>query len=247
MPGIKLRITCLLWPDDKPNEHLVEVKINIDDTIMCLKKMIRDEHSPTLDKVPVRDLVLWECSIPVDDNLQETLSTIHFDVSDPHLRRLPPASGILEHFTTAILPRKTIHVLVEVPALENVSPPASFEHQHFNQKDFVAFEGPSNFKIIEMKQVTIEGDAYFGGEKVMLPTGGAKVPPIQRSQNPSRNMILFNKPADFQIKYAEFVSVNGNGYELSTSQSQVDGRRAGEQLQESTRKREANGAGSKDA
>src|SRR6266571_5726537 len=116
MSGVKLRLTCLVWPDDKPDEHLVEVKIDDDETVMFLKKLIKDGHAPMLDKVPTRDLVLWKCSIPADDNLQETLKTIRFDIPDPRLHRLPPVSLLSKHFATGLSP-ETIHILVEVPAL----------------------------------------------------------------------------------------------------------------------------------
>jgi len=116
MSGVKLRLTCLVWPDDKPDEHLVEVKIDDDETVMFLKKLIKDGHAPMLDKVPTCDLVLWKCSIPADDNLQETLKTIRFDIPDPRLHRLPPVSLLSKHFATGLSP-ETIHILVEVPAL----------------------------------------------------------------------------------------------------------------------------------
>jgi len=66
--------------------------------------------------VDAPDLVLWKCSIPADDKLQEILNTVRYDGSDARLDRLPAASEISEHFATG-LPRKTIHILVEVPAL----------------------------------------------------------------------------------------------------------------------------------
>jgi len=68
MSGAKLRLMCLVWPDDKPNDHIVQVKIDDDDTVAALKDMIKLKHAPILDKVAARDLVLWKCSIPADDN-----------------------------------------------------------------------------------------------------------------------------------------------------------------------------------
>jgi len=112
----KLRLTCLVWPDDKPDEHLVEVELDNNRTVMFLKELIKLKHAPMLDKVAARDLVLWKCSIPVDDNLQETLDTVRFDATDARLHRLPPASLLSKHFATGLSP-ETIHILVEVPVL----------------------------------------------------------------------------------------------------------------------------------
>jgi hypothetical protein len=111
----KLKLTCLVWPDDKPDEHAVQVEIDINETIMLLKKLIKDEHAHHLAHVDARDLNLWMCKIPVDDNLKETLTNIRFDGTDPSVQRLRPViSEISEHFATT-LPRRTIHILVELP------------------------------------------------------------------------------------------------------------------------------------
>jgi hypothetical protein len=112
----KLKLRCLVWPDNEPDEHTVEVKLDINETLETLKDLIKDKHDPLLAHVPARDLVLWMCSIPIDDNLKETLTNIRFDGTDPSVQRLRPAvSEISEHFGTT-LPRRTIHILVELPA-----------------------------------------------------------------------------------------------------------------------------------
>src|ERR1700679_3712283 len=102
MSGVKLKLMCLFWLDDKPDEHIVQVKIDDDDTVSesSLKGKIREEHAPMLDKVAARDLVLWKCSgLPDDDNLEQTLKTLQFDGSDDHLLRLASArSQISQHF-----------------------------------------------------------------------------------------------------------------------------------------------------
>ncbi|KXN89199.1 hypothetical protein AN958_05902 [Leucoagaricus sp. SymC.cos] len=133
----KLRLTCLVWPDDKPDEHMVEVELDNNRTVMALKKLIKDKHAPSLAHVDACDLVLWKCSIPADDNLQKTLETTRFDVSDARLDRLPPASKISKHFTTN-LPDETIHILVEVPAPENEALLASLPHLLKHRQQFNA-------------------------------------------------------------------------------------------------------------
>jgi hypothetical protein len=119
MSGAKSKLMCLVWPDDKPDEHIVPVKIDDDDTVADLKKLIKDEHAPMLDKVAARDLVLWKCSgLPDDDNLEQTLKTIRFDGSDVRLVRLNKArQRISQLFGDEDLSKEPIHILVEVPAL----------------------------------------------------------------------------------------------------------------------------------
>lgn len=115
MSGTKyLTLMCLVWPDKEPFQHIVNVEIDSDKTIGYLKNMIKLEYSPKLDKVTASELVLWKCSIPVDDNLQKILESIRFDNPDTQIDLLFPISDILECFPTS-LPRKTIHILVQVP------------------------------------------------------------------------------------------------------------------------------------
>ncbi|CAA7270120.1 unnamed protein product [Cyclocybe aegerita] len=118
MSGVKLKLTCLVWPDDSPDEHTVEVKINNDDTVATLKELIRDKHAPRLDKVDARDLVLWKCSGLPDDNLEQSLKTLQFDGSDVRLVRLHIARRqISQLFEGEDLSKEPLHVLVEAPAL----------------------------------------------------------------------------------------------------------------------------------
>jgi hypothetical protein len=111
----KLKLTCLVWPDNKPDEHAVQVEIDINETIMLLKKLIKDEHAHHLAHVDARDLTLWMCKIPVDDNLSEILTNIRFDGTDPSVQRLRPATSKVSKYLTTDLPPETIHILVELP------------------------------------------------------------------------------------------------------------------------------------
>ena len=119
MSGKKLKLMCLAWPDNKPDEHIVPVKIDDDDTVADLKKLIKGEHVPMLDKVAARDLVLWKCSgLPDDGNLEQSLRTLQFDGSDNRLVRLTSARRqISQHFGNINLSKEPIHILVELPPL----------------------------------------------------------------------------------------------------------------------------------
>jgi hypothetical protein len=114
----KLNLTCLAWPchaNDDPDEYTIQVKLDTDETVSFLKKSIKNEYASYFAMANACDLVLWKCSIPIDDNLKENLKKIRFDGTDPSVQRIrPAASEISEHFPT-ILPYKTIHVLALWP------------------------------------------------------------------------------------------------------------------------------------
>jgi Crinkler effector protein N-terminal domain len=116
MSGTKTKLMCLVWPDDEPDEHIVPVKIDDDDTVADLKELIKERHAHMLDKVDACDLVLWKCSGLPDNNLNTTLNTIRFDGSDVRLFRLKALQRISQLFGDEDLSKEPIHILVEVPA-----------------------------------------------------------------------------------------------------------------------------------
>ena len=113
----KLRLTCLLWPDDNPYQHTVQVVIDKNLDVSSLKDLIKDKHPLTLAHVEARHLALWKCSIPVDLNVKETLNTIRFDGTDPTVHLLEPTVVEISEYFQTPLPRRAIHILVEVTAL----------------------------------------------------------------------------------------------------------------------------------
>ena len=110
---------CLVWPDDKPDEHIVEVEIDDYKTVASLKDMIKDKRAHALSGIDACDLILWKCSgLPDDDNLEQTLKTLRFDGSDNRLVRLTSThQQISKHFKHKNLSNEPIHILVEVPLL----------------------------------------------------------------------------------------------------------------------------------
>ena len=107
----------LVWPNNNPTEHVVQVKIDYNETVAFLKDLIKDKHHRTLADVEACDLILWKCSIPCGGpELKETLNTIHFGDTDSSLERLEPFKRLSKLFSTS-LPDETIHILVQVPAL----------------------------------------------------------------------------------------------------------------------------------
>ena len=118
MSGEKLRLMCLVWPDDKPDEHIVEVEVNNDRTVAALKKLIKDEYAPRLDKIAAPDLILWKCSIPADDNLQETLNSM--PPIFVFIAYLPPRC--LRSISRLVCLQKPSTSLLRYPRLVSVAP-----------------------------------------------------------------------------------------------------------------------------
>ena len=116
MSGAKLKLMCLVWPDEKPSEHISPVKIDDDDTVGDLKDMIKNKHS-RLHNVDALDLVLWKCSgLPYDDSLEQTLKDIRLDGSDVRFVRLNKTwQRISQLFEDENLSKEPIQILIEVP------------------------------------------------------------------------------------------------------------------------------------
>lgn len=82
-------------------------------TPLPLSNLITDEYAHAFAHLDACDLVLCKCSIPADDNLQETLNPVRFDVAHHRLQRLPPSSLVSKHFATGLSPG-AVHIFVEV-------------------------------------------------------------------------------------------------------------------------------------
>ena len=111
----KLKLMCLVWPDNEPYEHTVQVEIDINETIMLLKDLIKDKLAHHLANVDAHDLTLWMCNIPADDNRSESLTNIRFDGTDPSVQRLRPAASKVSKYFTTNLPPEIIHIFVVLP------------------------------------------------------------------------------------------------------------------------------------
>ena len=111
----RLNLTCLAYNEfePEPEGRTIQVKVDTDETVSFLKELIRSKYTHRrFVGYDACDLVLWKCSIPIDDNLKKNLAKIRFDGTDPSVQRIrTAASEISEHFPT-ILPYKTIHILV---------------------------------------------------------------------------------------------------------------------------------------
>ena len=110
----KLKLTCIAYPYYyEPDERTIQIKIDTDETVSFLKKLIRKEYTHhRFTNCDACDLVLWKCSIPIDDNLKKHLDKIRFDGTDPSVQRIRPAASEISDYFPTNLPNKTIQILV---------------------------------------------------------------------------------------------------------------------------------------
>ena len=58
-----MRLMCLFWPDDRPDDHIVEVELDSGRTVAFLKKLIKDSDEDVHASAscsPARQLPLGE-------------------------------------------------------------------------------------------------------------------------------------------------------------------------------------------
>jgi hypothetical protein len=114
----KLRLVCLIWPNDDPDEHIVVVEVDNNQPVAFVKELIKLKHAPVLDELASYDLVLWKCSgLPDDDNLEESLKTLQFNGVDDRLVHLNARLQISQYLGNKDLSKEPIHILVQLPAL----------------------------------------------------------------------------------------------------------------------------------
>jgi hypothetical protein len=92
----------------EPRAHIFPVKISPTETIGFLKDAIKEKKQPAFDHVPADTLVLWQVSIPVDDNLEDSLGNLVDDTA------LSPVEALSEVFPASPI-RKHLHIVVKPP------------------------------------------------------------------------------------------------------------------------------------
>ncbi|KAF9276056.1 hypothetical protein BGZ68_010294 [Mortierella alpina] len=110
----KITLFCLV--DGDALSRAFSVKIQPDDTVDDLKKLIKTEQAPAFDDVTANILTLWKVSLSIPDDEEET-SIILDALSDK--KKLPPTNRLSRLFVGPPL-EDTIHIIVQRP-----SPPPS--------------------------------------------------------------------------------------------------------------------------
>ncbi|KAF9923540.1 hypothetical protein BGZ67_009769 [Mortierella alpina] len=111
--------------EDHSSSKAFSVKIQPDDTVDDLKKLIKTEQAPAFDDVTANNLTLWKVSLSIPDDEEET-SVILDALSDK--KKLPPTNRLSRLFVGPPL-EDPIHIIVQRP-----SPPP-----HFKPEKKVAF------------------------------------------------------------------------------------------------------------
>lgn len=113
MPGEKLELFCLVFGNQPSDIFLVD--IDSDESVGVLRDIIKLEVSPLFNHINAKDLFLWKCSIPADDNLEATLDSIQFDQGDNRqVTYLNPTRKISRYFGDEE-PEGNIRIIVQVP------------------------------------------------------------------------------------------------------------------------------------
>jgi hypothetical protein len=100
-----LELNCFVLGDDPG--RVFSIRIAATDSVITLKKTIKDEKKPAFDHVPADTLVLWKVSIPVGGNFNQNLSELDF-VDE---QSLSPVDELSEVFAESPAP-KHVHVIV---------------------------------------------------------------------------------------------------------------------------------------
>ena len=103
-----LELNCFVLGDDPG--RVFSIRIAATDSVITLRKLIKDEQKPAFDHVPAHTLVLWSVSILVDENLRESLSKLELVDKGS----LQPVQELSEIFT-GTLAKKRVHIVIKAP------------------------------------------------------------------------------------------------------------------------------------
>jgi hypothetical protein len=102
-------LTIFCWILGDHFEHVFPVKISRNKVVCALKEAIKAETPRGLKDIDADTLILYNVSIPYSPKLADVVAASELDKS-----RLNPLDELSEVFANE-LPRKHIHVVVEVP------------------------------------------------------------------------------------------------------------------------------------
>jgi len=103
-----LELNCFVLGDDPG--RVFSIRIAATDSVITLRKLIKDEKQHTFEHVPANTLVLWRVSIPVDENLRESLSKLELVDKGS----LQPVQELSEIFTGTPV-KKRVHIVIKAP------------------------------------------------------------------------------------------------------------------------------------
>jgi len=115
---MSLSLNCLVIGDHP--DRMFTVKVAKIENVSILKKLIKEEKAPHLDRVAASDLDLWQVSFPVDD-----LETVLENINLSDYPKLSPPSKKLATFFTDVAD-DCLHVIAKA----SCTPRQSFLRNH---------------------------------------------------------------------------------------------------------------------
>jgi hypothetical protein len=103
-----LELNCLVRGDG--TDHVFTAEITNTKNVSALRKAIKEEKKHTFEHVDADSLVLWNVSIPVNDDFQENVKKL--DLRDEEA--LSPVEDLSRVFVGEPT-RKKVHVIVKAP------------------------------------------------------------------------------------------------------------------------------------
>ena len=100
--------------DDDPS-HIFPVEISRTKNVGHLKNTIKEKKKPLFDYVPADALVLWQVSLPVDDDFDKQLERLNLT----NERSLLPVKKLGTLFSDEMI-EENVHIIVKRP------PPSEF-------------------------------------------------------------------------------------------------------------------------
>ena len=127
MTSSTFTLNCLVLGDSPPPLRAFPVHIERSLLIGDLKKIVKADLAPRLDKIPANEIVLWKVDIPVyapNAGLCALESGEQTDVKKLGGQELPALWAIEEFFENRP-PSKNIHIIVDFATRQSHRPPIS--------------------------------------------------------------------------------------------------------------------------
>ncbi|KAG0009094.1 hypothetical protein BGZ80_002746 [Entomortierella chlamydospora] len=112
MTSEKVKLFCILEGDSTA----FKVTVALDDDVDDLKKAIKKEKSKTLSDIDASDLILWRIAVPSSPARTIRLNNLTSDDTKNMLpQKLDESDDLISDKFEAIPPKKTIHIIVQLP------------------------------------------------------------------------------------------------------------------------------------
>lgn len=116
MSTVSLNLFCIVYPDDNPTDHVLEVSIDNTKSVAALKEAIKHMEAPELDRAS--RLALYKVSLPIDDNLAHKLDTF---LDGPDVKKIKGFERLSKVFSEGIN-EEHLHIVALMPGTSPTLP-----------------------------------------------------------------------------------------------------------------------------